>query len=574
MGVSGKSGTPFRLSASRQKKSPTWRSNPSLKAQSSTQTSAQENNFCNAEIKILLIEDNHADYVLTKEMLSELSCPCITKATPFLLERVDRLSAACARLQKEHFDVVLLDLSLPDAAGLDGVRQIQKLFPGVPIILLTGTNDLELAAQAIETGTDDYLVKGQVDSNILARSVLYACERRRRAEERERLESQLRHAQKLESLGVLAGGIAHDFNNLLTGILANASLARGSLKDTVLVDQRLERIERASKQAASFIHQLLAYTGKGKVSVESVDISKLVTDMSELLDKTISRKVKLHVDCAAKELFADGDENQLRQIVMNLVTNASDAAGQQQGNIWIRTGVTHAEEALFARSLVRENEAPPGDYVFFEVRDDGMGMSAETVAKIFDPFYSTKFTGRGLGLAAVLGIVRSHRGLITVDSVPGKGTTFFVAFPQAQASGKFHKVDFSIKSISIPKNLTVLVVDDEESVRTVAEEMLTSFGFSVLIAKNGTEGIALFKQQAERISAVLLDLTMPDIGGEEVRKCLRKICNRVPIIVSSGYSEHHVASSCDETSAWHFIQKPYGPTDLVQKICNAIEAEK
>ena len=271
------------------------------------------------------------------------------------------------------------------------------------------------------------------------------------AEDRRRLESQMLHAQKLESLGVLAGGIAHDFNNLLVGILGNASVAREELPAGAPTAVLLGEIETAAHRAAELTTQLLAYAGKGRFNVLPLDVSEAVRETSSLLQSAISKRTTLTPLLDDHLPLIAADATQVRQVIMNLLTNASDALNDQDGEITLRTGTMYADEVWLAGCLAADG-VQPGEFVFVEVIDTGVGMSAETLARIFDPFFTTKFTGRGLGLAATLGIVRGHRGALDVKSVPGSGSTFRVVFPANETREPSGRTPRSVVSVEASRS--------------------------------------------------------------------------------------------------------------------------
>ncbi len=372
--------------------------------------------------------------------------------------------------------------------------------------------------------------------------------------ERRQLELQIQQAQKLESLGLLAGGIAHDFNNLLTAILAHAGLAVGDLPPESPVRDNLLQIEKVSHRASDLCRQLLAYAGRVELQIEPLNLSELVAELLPLLKVSISKKVAL--DCHFPEHLpsVEGDPTQLRQVVMNLVINASEAIGSNEGVIAITTGEQHCDEA-YLRELRRVGTTGPGIYVFLEVTDNGCGMDAETQARIFDPFFTTKFTGRGLGLAAVLGIAQSHRCAIKVQSERGKGTTFRLLFPPS--SKMVARVEARAPSEQWRGSGTVLVVDDEEPVRDAAAMLVERLGFRAVKAADGREAVELFKKCAEQIACVLLDVTMPRMGGEEVARELQRLRPEVPILLTSGYTEQEITPRFADQSVAGFISKPY-----------------
>jgi PAS domain S-box-containing protein len=387
----------------------------------------------------------------------------------------------------------------------------------------------------------------------------------RAANERRALEEQMRHAQKLESLGVLAGGIAHDFNNLLMGILGNAGLARSELPPGSPASGTVEQIEIAALRAAELTNQMLAYAGKGRFVIEPLDLSQLVEEMAHLLSAAISKKAVLRYDLMAGLPAVEGDATQLRQVVMNLIINASEALGDESGVITVRTGAMEADRAYLAATWAGES-VEPGRFVYLEVADTGCGMDEAARSRIFDPFFTTKFTGRGLGLAGVLGIVRSHHGAIRVDSKPHEGTRMQVLLPTVVRAAGTGEILPEPAVADDEVHATVLVVDDEETVRAVARAVLERAGFSVFTAGDGREGLNVFRAHADEIDAVLLDLTMPTMGGPEVLTELGSMSAGARVILSSGYTEEDARNRIPEERIAGFIQKPYRPGQLVEKV--------
>ena len=389
-------------------------------------------------------------------------------------------------------------------------------------------------------------------------------ERKRTEEERRKLEAQIQQAQKLESLGVLASGIAHDFNNLLVGILGNADLALDQLSPAAPAHPCVKDIETAAKRAAELTRQMLAYSGKEQFVIEPLDLNEVVAEMTRLLEVSISKKVILKYNYADNLPLIEADATQIRQVIMNLITNASEAIGDQSGAISISTGATECDRACLSETYLHE-ELPEGLYVYLEVADTGCGMDEETRRKMFDPFFTTKSTGRGLGLSALLGTIRGHQGALKVHSQPGRGTTFKVLFP-ARDRPPAPRPQEPSEARAWRGGGSILLVDDEETVCTVGKRMLERAGFTVLTAPDGPQAVELFRQHADEIACVLLDLTMPHMDGEETFHELRRIRDDVRVIMSSGYNEQEVAQRFAGQGLAGFIQKPYRRADLLGKL--------
>jgi signal transduction histidine kinase len=514
-------------------------------------------------IQVLLVEDNRRDVRLVQEAIGEVPSARCT------LEAVDRLSDALQRMAATRYDVVLLDLSLPDQSGLETVQQMCGSHPEVPVVVLTELDDESLAVSAVHCGAQDYLLKGQINGYLLLRSMRYAIERCRAGRMRKLLETRLQRAQRLESLAVLAGGIAHDFNNLLMGILGNAGLALMDLWPGSRSRRYIEQIEKAAKRAAELTNQMLAYSGRGKFVVTPLDLGRLVEESRALFEPAASAGavLRLHPGTCPP---VEGDADQLHQLLLSLVTNAFEALEGGQGTVTVSTGVVAADETTFADCYLND-DLPPGPYAYLEVRDTGIGMDPLTREKLFEPFYSTKFTGRGLGLAAALGIVRGHRGAIKVATEPGHGSTFTVYLPcgPQAALETAARPATSASEDGLPAwgaTATVLAVDDEESVRAMLRLTLERQGFEVVTARDGREALQHFRENPRRFDVVVLDVMMPVLGGEEVFRELRSLQPQVRVLFCSGYSPNDSLEHLLRTERIDFLQKPYGPAALMQKL--------
>ncbi|NVN99464.1 MAG: DUF3365 domain-containing protein [Geobacteraceae bacterium] len=378
------------------------------------------------------------------------------------------------------------------------------------------------------------------------------------AQERQKIELQLLQSQKLESLGILAGGIAHDFNNILMAIIGNAELARMRVSPDSPAIGNLQQIDQAACRAADLAKQMLAYSGKGNFLIETLDLNLLLEEMLPMLEVSISKKALLRLNQAPQLPAVDADATQLRQIIMNMVINASEAIGDDNGEIAITTGFMECDKAYLKDFWLDEGLAE-GMYVFLVVTDSGCGMDKDTMSKLFDPFFTTKFTGRGLGMAAVQGIVRGHKGGIKVYSNPGQGSTFQVLLPVSSTPAEI-AIDPTPNDVWTGSG-TVLLVDDEPSVRNVGAEMLLELGFKAITASNGREALEIYKN-TPGIFCVILDLTMPQMGGVECFRELQKLDPGVNVVMTSGYSEQEVTERFVNIGVTGFIQKPYNSLGL------------
>jgi PAS domain S-box-containing protein len=393
--------------------------------------------------------------------------------------------------------------------------------------------------------------------------------RKRADQERFQFEERMRATQKLESLGVLAGGIAHDFNNLLTAMLGNASMLLMNMPAEPRMLRCVQDIELAAHRAAELCQQMLAYAGQGHRVLQLLDLNQLVREMMQILCVSISKKVHVEFEFAEGLPPVKADAAQLRQVVMNLITNASEAISDRVGLIRLHTDRITCGADFFTPAW--QLGAEPGDYVSLRISDDGNGMDASTLARIFEPFFTTKFSGRGLGLAAVLGIVRSHHGAIRIESVPDRGTEFLILLPtqQGRITVPLPALDPARSTNQVGKG-TVLVVDDEPIVCDAARRMLEFEGYTVLIATNGAEALETFVAHAKGILCVLLDLKMPIFDGMETLTELSRLHPECRVIISSGYTDHPQISTFSNPCLRGFLEKPYTRTQLLAKIKQAI----
>jgi two-component system cell cycle sensor histidine kinase/response regulator CckA len=395
--------------------------------------------------------------------------------------------------------------------------------------------------------------------------VIDTTERTRAEDEKERLNAQLLHTRKLESLGVLAGGIAHDFNNLLMGVMGNASIVRNKLERGSSLEPHVVAIEKAARRAADVAQQMLAYAGKGQVEKELLELSALVDDSADLLRLSVAGRVELRCELGRELPAVEADLTQIQQIVLNLVTNACEATEGNGGNVTLRTGAMDVD-ALYLIGCFHGSGVAPGRFVFLEVEDHGQGMDPSTLPRIFDPFFTTKFEGRGLGLAGVMGIVRGHQGAIRVESAPQLGTRFRVLLPAKLGVSAPVRSYVSSAESALVAAQTVLVIDDEELVRDTAVAMLSELGCQVLSAASGREGIAIYQRMHQQIGVVLLDLTMPELDGTSTLKELSALDPDVSVVLMSGYDPAQALAKVASGESTRFLRKPFTLVDLQKAV--------
>jgi two-component system, cell cycle sensor histidine kinase and response regulator CckA len=415
-------------------------------------------------------------------------------------------------------------------------------------------------------------------------------------------ETRLSHVRKLESLGVLAGGIAHDFNNLLTSVLGNTDLALAHLPPSSPARAHLKHIEHAAQRAAELTRQMLAYSGRGQFLIRPVCLGEIIQGKLSTIRGSLPDGVTVTYEIADNLPAVDGDADQLGQLLMNLVGNAVDALRETGGSIRLRADACHCTKDDLACTYLDE-QLPEGRYVCLEVTDTGVGMSAETQARMFEPFFSTKFTGRGLGLAAVLGILRGHRGAVRVHSEWGKGTMMRLFFPareqttvvasDAKKAGTRDRVESAHRhpsgssrprtpapatttgaSLPDPDSNRVLVIDDEETVRGVARTILERVGFSVVTAASGAEGIAKFREAGGDFCVVLLDMKLPLVSSHQVFDTLARIRPDVRVVLSSGLVNDETMAPFDNKGIAGFLQKPYRFEELIACVRQAVAPER
>ena len=508
-------------------------------------------------MRVLLIEDNEDDAILIREMLAEKQDLGIE------LEWVDRLSRGLTGSVSGKIDLVLLDLSLPDSHGLETFDLVQGCAPDVPIVVLTGLDDEAIANQAVRRGAQDYLVKGRLDSYLLTRAVRYAVERKQAERALRESEAKLRQSQKMEGIGQLAGGIAHDFNNLLTVINSYSDMLLGEVGfANPFVRNGLDQIKEAGHRAASLTRQLLAFTRQQVLEPKVLDLNESVSNMAKLLRRLIGEDIAL-VLCPHPALGrVKVDPGQVEQIIMNLAVNARDAMpGGGQLTIETMNVELNRVDALEHPSVT------PGSYVMLGVSDTGCGMDADTQTHIFEPFFTTKEPGKGtgLGLATVYGIVEQSGGSIGVSSDLGKGTTFNIYLPRIE--GAAERLDpISAPHAALRGSETILLVEDEEMVRALAQAILERYGYTVLAAKNVHDALGVVQEGSTAIHLLLTDTIMPGMNGPELAQQVLAIRPAMKVLYMSGYTDKAFTS----TSAWEpgtaFLQKPFTPQTLGQKV--------
>lgn len=629
-------------------------------------------------LKILLIEDNPGDARLIKEALSEV------ESTEIELSHATRLQEGLAKLAAENFDVLLLDLSLPDASGLDTIRQAHKAVAGVPIIVLTGFNDEAFSITVVHEGAQDFLVKGQFDGALLMRAIRYAIERKEAQQElkasrefainiinssldmiiavdgdekivkfnkaaqktfgyeltevlgkpvdilyadrdeakrvREKtlaegkcvqqitnvrkngerfpaslsasvlrdergdfqgfvgtsrditeqlnLEAQLRHAQKMDSIGQLAAGVAHDFNNILTVIQGYASLLVSKQNLAPDLAGPLNEISLAGEHAASLTRQLLTFSRKQTIQPRSLDLNDILKNITKMLNRLLGAEIVLRLEHATDLPPIHADAGMLEQVIINLAVNARDAM-PKGGQICVSTASVEVAPAY----AQHRPEARPGHFVCLSIADSGIGMDHATLTRIFEPFFTTKEPGKGtgLGLATVYGIVQSHQGWIEVSSIVGQGTRFKIFLPAAQAC------DNEASESSLPEqecrgNETIFIVEDIAELRNMVHTLLETYGYKVIEAANGVAALPIWEQHKDEIDLLLTDVVMPEgMSGHDLATKLLAEKKSLHVIFTSGHSIDLIGRDVRLREGENFLQKPYQALTLARTIRRCLD---
>ncbi len=472
------------------------------------------------------------------------------------------------RAESEKPDAVLMDIKLRD--DMDGIEAAEQIYSRyeIPVVFLSAYDDHEILQRAKLVGSFGYLVKPYEERELFA-TLEMAMYKSKAEHNRRIMEKRMFKLQKKESLSILASGIGHDFNNILTAILGNASITKKILSPDSPALPTVDEIIVATKRAAELTKQMLAYSGKGKFILQDFDLSDLVRKMAQLIKSSISKKAVLSLQLDPDLPAINGDMTQVQQIVMNLLINASESLENEAGSISVICEVRECTSDNLLNAYFGQ-KAPAGDCVYLEVSDNGCGIDNEVLSKIFDPFFSTKFAGRGLGLAATMGIIESHDAAINVTSDGKTGTTFSIYFP---ISGP-HLVSEKEK---VPKKKrtsgtgTIMIVDDEPAILSLTKMILEGAGYTVLTAPDGLEAVNIYRTNLQKIDLVVLDLTMPRMDGREAFSAMMQLNPDVKVILSSGYGEEEAKQGFTGKDLKGFLPKPYLPTILLEKVAEVLE---
>lgn len=509
-------------------------------------------------LRVLIVEDSEDDTALLVRELRRAGYDLTYK-------RVDTPSAMRMATESESWDLIICDYSLPHFSGMDALRLQRSKDTEVPFIFLSGTIGEETAVAALREGAQDYLMKDNLKRLIPAvQRELREAEQRR---ERKRLERQVQNLQKFEAIGRLAGGIAHDFNNALGVILGWAEMGLEELPEGSPSSDKFKTIRDQAERTSKLISQLLAFTRQQVLHRRNINLNDVVTETLRLLRSVIEEQVEFVVKLEPELLLTEADQAQFEQVLLNLCLNARDAM-PQGGQILIET--RDIEVADEDASKLHAN-ARAGRYVVLSVSDTGTGMDAATQERIFEPFFTTKALGHGtgLGLASVYGIVQQHEGFVTVQSVPGHGSTFSVYL---QVGAQVSDTEEHIAAPQVQRGAeTLLVAEDHDLLRQLAYDALTAQGYSVILASDGLEAVKLFEEHSPQIQLVVLDFMMPGMNGVEALDRMRAIKSHLPAIFTTGYADPITMLDCDAAKITRFLQKPSRPGVLVRTIRETLD---
>jgi signal transduction histidine kinase len=515
-----------------------------------------------------MVEDNPGDARLLQEYLAE------GLNTEYSITHCGRLKEAVAYLdgQQRKCDVILLDLSLPDSTGLGTFINVHSKASDVPIVILSGFNDATLACQAVQKGAQDYIPKDSLDGDQLARTIRYAIERKQWEETNRQREERISRLEKMEAIGRLSGGIAHNFNNILTAIIGNCELLRPRVVGDPKALRHAEAIQWAAQRASMLTRELLAFACRQQMRPQLVELNNVVRDLEPLLRGVISKDITFEFDLAHELGAVLTDPAQMEQVVMNLVLNARDAM-PNGGQITVRTRMDELAEAREGQP----DSIPAGPYVTLSIQDTGMGIDPAVVPRIFEPFFTTKEGEKstGLGLSTVYGIVQQNKGHISVETVPGAGTTFVIYLPrheQAAASTARPPGGDAQRG-----NETILLVDDEAHVSSILAEVLGEHGYRVLTAASGDQALGILVQKGDGIDLVITDLKMPGINGFDLAKKIRGVKPSMKVVLISGHIDEELEQERARSSVAAFLPKPFTSqvlTKTIRDVLGRAEAQR
>lgn len=511
----------------------------------------------NAPLRLLLVEDSVDDADVIVRHLQR-------GGYEVAFERVDSRDGLSRAIEQCGWDLVICDYYLPQFSGTDALKLLREKGLEAPLIFVSGTMGEGAAVTALKLGAQDYVMKDSLGRLIPAveRELREAQEKRDRIQ----LEQRLRQLERFEAIGQLAGGIAHDFNNIVGAILGWAQLGVADAASYPGLRDRFQRIRDEAQRAGGLTSQLLAFARRQVLQPKKLNLNDSIAGVATLLQSALGDQIEFKTVLTPDLSAVRADPIQIDQVLMNLCLNARDAM-PTGGRLVIETRVTELG-ADFCRI---HSYGVPGKYVMLLVSDTGTGMDDATIKRIFEPFFTTKELGRGtgLGLATVYGIVKQHEGFINVYSELGRGTTFHVYFPAD--SGTPDRRDSTATTEVSGKNETVLVADDHEGLRDIAQEFLTAWGYKVILARNGDEAVRLYREHQGNIHLVVLDVMMPLLSGPQVYGQISQITPGLPVVFTTGHTAEASLLNPAIGDGALFLQKPYSPQELGRIVRTALD---
>ena len=500
----------------------------------------------------MCLEDNRHDQELLEAVLADDGVVCDFTRT------VSRQEFETALGQKT-FDLIISDFSIPSYDGLSALAAARNAQAQVPFIFVSGTIGEERAVESLKNGATDYVHKDRKER--LVSAVRRALQESQERAERRQLEEQLRQAQKMEAMGQLAGGVAHDLNNALTPIIVGAELLR-EVKDEAERDRLLDMIAVSAKRGAAMVKHILTFARGAKRQSQHVPLSHLVNEMVKVIRDTFPKSILISTKIAKEPWNISGDTTELYQVLLNLCVNARDAM-PQGGELTITIANVASHQEIKSVSA----DIPPGSYAVLSVADTGTGIPPEVLPRIFEPLFSTKppEKGTGLGLSTVAAIVKRHNGFIGLHSDVGKGTEFRIYLPATQIV-ETNSSKVPEKALPVGRGELILIMDDEATVRRLAQTALQHYGYRVITAMSGFDGITTFEEYREEIKLLISDTDMPLLDGITAIRAIQKLRPEIPIVISSGNRQDIDRLEQVNTSRLAFLEKPY----TVEQLLNAV----
>jgi two-component system cell cycle sensor histidine kinase/response regulator CckA len=514
-----------------------------------------------APVDVLLVEDDEEDYMLTEDVFSRID------GTRYALHWVRDYASALSAVAERDYDVCLVDYRLGAENGIDLVRELVANGHDLPVVVLTGNGDRDVDLEATQAGAADYLVKGEITSGLLERTIRYAMRSSASLRALRKSEADLRQSQRMDAVGQLAGGVAHDFNNMMTAVIGFSDIVLSRLEDEHPLRRHIEEIKRAGERASGMTHQLLAFSRRQVLQPRVLALNAVVADVETLLQRLIGADIELVsvLDPGLEPIEAD--PGQLEQVIMNLAINARDAM-PMGGQLTIETANVELDEDHASRYL----DVEAGPYAMLAVSDTGVGMEAQTIAQIFDPFFTTKPEGKGtgLGLATVFGIVKQSGGDIGVYSEPNRGTTFKIYLPRVQSP--VDRIPVPARDHERPGGSeTILLVEDEELVRNLEREVLADAGYVVLEALSVGHALEIAAEHAGVIDLLVTDIVMPELSGPALAERLAERRPGIKVLYTSGYPANAMAHQGVLDASVAFLPKPLTPASLARKVRDVLD---